>query len=382
MYRRIILTAAGLVLATSNLLSAVGLDRSGASPFNTDFMYGAGNAVTVTIKSHDSSITGTSILGTPITNSLDDFVQRNLTIKNDINDQISIGLAYDEPRGASVSFQGGGGFLSTVSAENTWKEVLGLVKYQVNENISVIGGLRMTSTEGGASLSVPVPDVGFVPYNYQTESDTAWGTIIGAAYEIKEIGLRVSATVHGETDITQSTTETSGLFVPTVGTTVLPSTENTTGPRTVMLKAQSAVTEEIFVGTNWTKAYYDPFSVSPIGYLGVAGSALYDPGTDTATDYYGAYKVSDNVRLLYAYSTQEKGDTNIVSYFEPFDGTESHTFGVLYTGLENADISVYMTNTAYGDARIVDMEDGNPASYATMTNNEANRIGVSLTYKY
>lgn len=137
------------LLATTALGN--GLDRSGQS---TSAIFNDPGTFSVSAGRVTPSITGTDGLG----NSLDvapGYNRVGASFVTKLNDDINLGLIYDQPFGADISY--GGSSLTTLLggtfADVNSNAVNVLGKYQLNENVSVFGGMRIQSASAKVKLN-------------------------------------------------------------------------------------------------------------------------------------------------------------------------------------------------------------------------------------
>jgi len=239
------ITLALLSLAAAPLSQAAGLDRSGQDItgfFNEgvyaeiDYAY-----ISTDITGHDdgsaigiSPIKDEYVKGKPINNITDDaYTFMRYGVKADVNDNISIGVFYDEPWGAEVRHSGDNNFVSNAdqqiglpvpgtadfisvpitdidtrigepgydSASNvkvfteTWTGLLGVK----SNGFQVYGGPVLQKAEAEVHLrgNAYGPLTG---YDAAVNSDTAMGWIAGVAYSKPEIALNAALTYRSEID--------------------------------------------------------------------------------------------------------------------------------------------------------------------------------------
>ena len=146
---KIYITAGAALLLTTSLAAAGGLDRSGQSLlsiFNDD------GTADVSFGYIMPSVTGTD--GNNVQYDVGaSYVQLGATYTREINSEFSFGLIYDQPFGADIFYNGDGGTLSGTKAAIASDAFSAIGKYQLNERVSVFGGLRMQRVGGGITLN-------------------------------------------------------------------------------------------------------------------------------------------------------------------------------------------------------------------------------------
>ncbi|MET4126923.1 outer membrane protein transport protein [Roseovarius sp. MBR-6] len=125
--------------------------------------------------------------------------------KHQYNDKLALALVIDEPMGASVNYSTPGSFFAGSDAAVNSIAFTGLAKYAFTERMSVYGGLRYMGLGGDltvispATLGSAIPAPGR-PYELNVTKDFQLGYLIGAAYEIPKIALRVALTYESKTE--------------------------------------------------------------------------------------------------------------------------------------------------------------------------------------
>lgn len=220
--------ATALLLASTSLATAGGLDRTGLS-FAP--LFEEGTYAEISLGHVAPDVTG--FLVTPSSNVASDYLTYGLAYKQDLGEQLSLAIIFEESFGAAVDYTnaplaypligllGGNRFDAQLSGTS----LSAIMRYEFNDRISVHGGLRYVTMSG---------EINFidVPQRLTFESDSDLGHMIGAAYEIPEIALRASLTYFSETEhnhpITNSLPVPSplGPAAPTTGAYVLPQSVN------------------------------------------------------------------------------------------------------------------------------------------------------------
>ena len=180
------------------------------------------------------------------------FFGGSLSFKGDINDQLSYAMILDQPYGAYTLYPSGTGLAGSLGKiENT--TLTGVLRYQLGNGLSAHGGLRSSWTNGAVEL----PGFG---YGLSTNTDQAFGYLLGVAYEKPEIALRVTLTYNSKIQHSFKAVEAVGLFGP-VNTTF-----SSNLPQSVNLEFQSGVAEDtlLFGSVRWVD--WKDFSIEPTVY--------------------------------------------------------------------------------------------------------------------
>ena len=114
--------------------------------------------------------------------------------KTQINDRLALAFVINEPVGASVRYQQPGAFFFGSFADLSSIAFTAMGKYQVADRISVYGGLRYQGVGGTLRIQTLVGP----PYALSVDKDYRLGYILGAAYEIPDIALRLALTYESE----------------------------------------------------------------------------------------------------------------------------------------------------------------------------------------
>ena len=153
---------------------------------------------------------------TVVENPLRDYQLPGFGFLHRFDDTLAIGLIYDTPYGAAVRyapapgiFNGGGATVET--------DALTLIgRYNFNANVSAHVGIRALRSEGVINTffandpnvtNIPLNMAPALPGNLTGSSDTGYGYLIGAAYEIPEIALRMALTYHSPISLSFAATE-------------------------------------------------------------------------------------------------------------------------------------------------------------------------------
>ncbi|MHA3913632.1 OmpP1/FadL family transporter [Halovulum sp. GXIMD14793] len=306
---------AGL-LSSSSMAVAGGLDRSGQS---ISPLFEEGRYAEFSLGAVMPSVDGTSaaILGSePTGNVANAYFPLGAAFKGDINDRLSYALIFDQPFGASVSYDGTIAFDGT-NATATSYALTALMRYKFNEGFSVYGGPVLQSISADVNLSGGAYG-GLNGYDVSFDPSFGVGFAAGAAYERKDIALRVALTYRSEIKHESDTTQS---VAP-------PSTTDITSPQSVNLDFQTGVAPKtlLFGSVRWVN--WDGFAIRPTALM---GNALVEYDSDTFTYALGlgrkfTEKWSGAVQVGY-----EAGTGGLSSTLGPTDGFLSLGVGATYT---------------------------------------------------
>lgn len=212
-------------------------------------------------------ITGTIVVPPvpgPSGNVARSYFSGSVSYKADINDQWSYAIILDQPFGADTLYPVGttlGGALGKVT--NTMLTAVG--RYEVGNGFSAYAGVRSSWTRGEVFL--PGAPSG---YTMNTNTDQAFGYLVGVAYEKPEIALRVALTYSSKIKHTFDHTvngAAAGQF-------------STNLPQSLNLEFQSGVAEDTLVFGSIRWADWTDFDISPAGRPGLV---TYDKDSVTYT---------------------------------------------------------------------------------------------------
>lgn len=332
-----------------------------------------------------------------------DFTQKELRAKIDINDRLSFGIVLDQPFGADIEY-GGNSATTELGGTKAFAEVNAqtfILKYQVNENASVFGGLRRQKASGditldgttyGGTLTVLPPAAGSTVvsagasgYNIELQDAVGTGYTVGAAYEIPDIALRVALSFNSEITHKMDTKETLPLSVVApvgpggalvqVATSELTQdgSQDVKTPKSWNLEFQSGVAKDtlIFGSVRWVE--HSAFGV----YADLLNSELVTLD-DTYTYTIGVgRRFSPNFSALAAISHETAGDDE-VSPLAPTNGFTALTLGGAYTFDNGFELSGGASWRQVGDAKAF-------ARGATRANFDGNTVfgaGIKLSYTF
>ena len=363
-----VMTAGAALLLTTSIASAGGLDRSGQG---VGVLWEEGDVIQLSFGGASPSVSGTAVPGLGGFGSGDmspTYFTLGFGYKNELSDQLSIAVIVDQPFGGDVDYPAGTNYFaqgSTATVDSY--AVTGLVKYQLNDNASVYGGLRYQSIK--SAVTIPAG-----PYELETESTTGTGYVVGAAYEVPEIALRVALTYNSAIDHTQSVTE-NGNPTPDV---------NFNSPQSVNLDFQSGVAEDTLVfGTiRWVE--WSTFAFTPLGYaLANDGDSLLSYDNNTITYTLGVGRRFSDQFSGFATVGYEKANGGFAGNLGPTDGFTSVGVGGTYQLQDNLKLTGGISYVMVGNAVIEDprdSEEGEDGAY--FTDNSAIGGGLRITYSF
>ncbi|MEL6571019.1 MAG: outer membrane protein transport protein [Pseudomonadota bacterium] len=382
------LTTTAALLLTTTAVSAGGLDR-GSNSYSV--LFEDGNYLELSFSSVRPEVSGdyAAGLGGGSTGDMaDDYNNFGVALKYQINDQFDVGLFLNQPYGANSTY--GTGVYDGLTADWESDQVAVVLKYQATPNVSVYGGVRSIQSEaqitipdalirGGAAAAAAAGDAaaagllaapaGTLAYDASTDSDRQTSYIVGAAYEIPEIALRVALTY--ETGFTHQFEATEA--VPAVPAVSGVSDFEIEMPQAVTLDFQSGVAEDtlVFGSIRWSE--WSVWEVRPAGYEALTGDAVTGLDNDVFTYRIGVGRKFTEEFSGFARITYEDANGGIASRLSPTDGSTSIGIGGTYS-FDNVEVRGGIEYAWLGDAT-----DGSDTQF---TDNTALAIGLSVGYSF
>lgn len=304
----------GLVTAATGA-NAGGMDRTGQSIAP---IFENGTYVELSYGSVTPSVSGT--LGVGSGSMAPSYNRIAGAYKRDLSETLSMALIIEQPFGADVDYPTGTGYaLAGSNAKVTTTGVTALLRYKLSDRFSVHGGIKHLTTHGEVELP-------FAGYAMSTTTESDWGYLIGAAYEIPDIALRASLTYSSGTDIKFTATETlSG-----VGTVA--SELDVTLPQSVNFDFQTGIAADTLLMFTARWAEWTSTTITPVLYTTYVdpGENLVDHSDDTISYSLGIgrrfnEKLSGSVSVGY-----EKTYGGVSGNLSPTDGYTSVTAGLKY----------------------------------------------------
>lgn len=254
MRARVICLLAGVSgIATSAV--AGGVERA---PFSSGILFQEGDYAEFSLGYGDPNVSG--VLGIGSGDALSGYLTYSLALKKALSDKLDLAIILNEPIGADINYPSGTGYLLEGTTANLQAAAItGLLRYEVQDNISVYGGIRAEQAKGDVSISLGGTPV----YLLSTNRQLAWGYIVGAAWEKPEIAARVALTY--TSDITHELDSTeNGVATGSFETTV---------PQALNLEFQTGIAEDtlLFGSVRWQE--WSAFDISPAAYL----TAFFNP---------------------------------------------------------------------------------------------------------
>lgn len=311
-------------------------------------------------------------------------------LKYQFTDRLSGAVIYDHAYGADIDYPAFGGFGATGSymLGNTLAQVdseglTGLLRYRFNDSVSMHGGLRLSRASGQVGLSGQAYGPAFDPANPDTyatvngyradlASDWAAGYVIGGAYEIPDIALRVALTYFSKVSHDFDTVETlpSGATLATITPVDTPQALNLDFQTGIMADTR------LFGSARWVD--WSNFRIAPGEFFGPNVGSLTNL-EDTITYTLGIGRKFSDSWSGSVFATWEPGTGNLVSPLAPVDGYKGLGLAAVYTRA-NMKITTGVRYLWLGDA---DPETGTPDTpRAEFRDNTALAVAVKVGFTF
>ncbi|MFD1882774.1 OmpP1/FadL family transporter [Paracoccus pacificus] len=383
----LMVTTAAICGAT--VAGAAGVERNA---FNIEPLFEKGNYaefsfrhVTPTVKGRDASLFG----GLEFDDVANSFNSIGMAYKRDFGNGLSGAVILEQPFGADLNYPypnpaAGEGSIALGGTEVTVKStsLTGLLRYKMENNFGVHGGLRIDRAEGNVKLR----GLAYGPvngYDVDLDSDVGIGWVAGVSYEIPEYAARVSLTYNSAIKHSFDTTEKGPLVDPD-GPGPYPALPLLNGdsktkvktPSSLALDFQTGIAADtlLFGQIRWTK--WSEFKVDPENFTKVTGEGLVDLDNSTAVMLGVGRKFNENWAGSVAVNWESR-DGELVSPLAPTSGKKGITLAAIYTR-DNMKITTGINYTKLGDASPETSDDAR----AKTRNNELIGVGMKVGFTF
>ncbi|MXQ07103.1 hypothetical protein GQ651_04520 [Alphaproteobacteria bacterium GH1-50] len=373
--------------ASATAAHAGGIERSSLS---TGILFEEGNYVEFSFGSVAPDVSGAQVgtfdttpaggttvvpgLGQSSGDVAADYKLLSFGYKNDLTDKLHLALIVDQPIGANVDYAAATAIPPYVYNAGTGSQadvdslgLTALLRYQLENNISVYGGLRAIRTKGEVSL--------FTSYTMNTTTETDLGYVLGAAWEKPEIAARVALTYQSE--VTHDFTATEAF--PAASIPSSPTQFSSTIPQSVTLEFQTGVAADtlVFGSVKWTD--WSEFDISPTIFGATSGGgSLVDYDEDVITYNLGLGRRFNDEWSGAILIGHEKSQGGFSGNLGPTDGYTSLGLAVTRT-IENVEVTVGGRYIWIGDA---ETENGTAPGTALGDFDDNNGVALGLRVGY
>ena len=282
MLRTAFMAATALVTLPSIALAA-GIERNAPS---TRVLFEDGRYIEFSFSSVSPDLNGTGGLLDPTNGGTGDLFERFSTFgaayKADLGNGLSYAFILSNSYGVDTNYPviATSGYSGT-SATLDGNELAAILAYDVNERVTVYGGARAQTIEAEAFFPffglLGTPPAPGVTYDVQAERDLGFGYLVGAAYQIPDIALRVALTYYSSIEHELDTVETI------TGSPLINSSVDIETPQSVNLEFQTGIAEDtlLFGSVRWVD--WSEFAISPTAFSGIVGQPFVDYQEDWTT---------------------------------------------------------------------------------------------------
>ena len=193
------------------------------------------------------------------------FATFDLGVRGDLSDSLSYAFIIDEPIGASVQYpEGTGYFLAGSNARIRSTALTGVLRYRFDGGFSAHAGLRAVRTRGEVELFNQRLPGG--TYSMDANTDTAFGYLLGVAWERPDIAARVALTHNSRITHSFDATETNPAWGGDAETSF-----DTTIPESLQLEFQTGIAEGTLLFGSLRYARWTQFEIAPENYTTILG---------------------------------------------------------------------------------------------------------------
>ena len=272
--------------------------------------------------------------------------------------------------GATCPTAGAGiALCSTVpSGDVDMKSLALLGRYRLNDNISFLGGINRYSVSNGMVQTLS----GY----YEKVTGDEMVPLVGAAYENKEIALRVELLLQLETDMSLTASTSAAKAAPTTAA----SNSKLTVPQTITLNFQSGIAEDTLLFGSIHQADWDNAQISIPANNGAA-KILTEFASRTAYSVGIGRKLTDTFSVLGSYSTEDGGGATSTDPFTLTDGSQSLGLGVRYTR-DNMTVTGGYSYSKVGDVKVTKAVGGGLNLTADYKDNTVTGLGLKVGFSF
>ena len=247
-----------LIAMSASMGHAGGME---ATALSAGFMFEDGSYGSVSVQSQTPSVKAT-VGGASATSGsvVESVTSTNIYAKTDFLNSLSVGIAYYREAGIKLDYQSNwslGGAAAAAALPKVDLDVTTLValgKYEVNENFSVLAGIK-NGTASNATIKIPSSSV-----DGAVTGGSATSYIAGLAYEVPAIALRAELMYESEGKFTLDTLFSGAISAKTKAST----------PTYINFYAQSGIATDTLAFASIRQANWgsNQVSINPTGSYG------------------------------------------------------------------------------------------------------------------
>lgn len=308
--------AIGSTLLLATQVQAGGLENA---KLDSTYLFSDSNVVHLGMGYGTGTVEGDSVDGSNTGNSAEDLVVTEFGVKHDLDDQWALGLYYHQAYTSKIKYKKG----LYEGMEGVWdsRALAGIVRYSLNDNFSVYGGLSAVKTDTvSAKINGNVLPTDYAVKN--TNTDIGKRYVVGGAFQIPEIALLTTLTYQSSFEHTFDIEETG------FGQT-LDSSTKATMPQALTLEFESGIAEDKFVYGSVRWVEWSKFSIAPTLFKQATGENLLTFKNSYSFTAGYAQTITEKLvgTIFLGYEKPEGGDLSALS---PYDGYKSIGLGGSY----------------------------------------------------
>ena len=361
------LTAAGLFLGTPAFSGGWEADR-----LDTSIMYNDGGYAEVSTKSISYGVYATTQTSTKHKMAKDQD-RTSFSFKTQYGN-FDIGVSSYNSGAIQLDGQATAAGASLVpSADVTARSLALLGKYRINENMSAFAGLNRYEVETSTVKSIAA--------TYEVAGDEI-APVVGVAYEMKDIALRVEGIFQAKTDMSLTAKSAANAVIAGGGSiAAVPGSSTLVIPQTITLNFQSGIAEDTLLFGSIHKADWDDAQIDiPINAATSAPAIGSSFSTKTAYSIGLGRKISNELSLLASYSAEDGGGSTSSDPFTLTDGYQTLGFAARYTR-DNMTFTAGYGYTKVGDVLVSNVT-GLPGYTADYKDNDIGAIGLKVGFSF
>lgn len=347
-----------------------------ASRLDTSMMYNDGGYAEVATTSISYGVAATSgaAVGANTHGMAKDQTRTSFGFKTQFGN-IDVGLSSYNSGAIQLDGQATAAGVSLVpSADVTARSLALLGRYRINENMSAFAGLNKYSVETSTVTTIAAA--------YEVSGDEI-APVVGVAYEMKDIALRVEGIIQPKTDMTL-TAKSATIVGGGLAAATAVSGSSLVIPQTITLNVQSGIAEDTLLFGSIHKADWDNAQIAiPQNATTLAPAIGSSFSSKTAYSIGLGRKISDDLSLIASYSTEDGGGSTSTDPFTLTDGYQTLGVAARYTR-DNMTFTAGYGYTKVGDVLVsYDLTAlGMGVLTADYKDNDISAIGVKIGFSF
>ena len=209
--------------------------------------------------------------------------------------------------------------------------------------------------------------------------------VVGVAYEMKDIALRVEGIIQAKTDMSLTAKSATLAGGGLAAATAVPGSSTLVIPQTMTINFQSGIAEDTLLFGSIHKADWDDAQISIPVNTNLAPPIGSSFSTKTSYSVGLGRKISDDLSLIASYSTEDGGGSTSTDPFTLTDGYQTLGFAARYTR-DNMTFTAGYGYTKVGDVLVsYDVSAINPALgilTADYKDNDISAIGLKIGFSF